>query len=84
MAGIEKKIGNILDRIIEAESRAVIARYESEVEKLELVKLVLNEKTASCARLRGTTMKLFEPLSSSSQTLGIFGEVTRSTTSGSC
>ena len=30
-AGIEKKIGNLLDRIMEAESRTVIARYESEV-----------------------------------------------------
>ena len=51
MAGIEKKIGNILDRIMEAESRAVIARYESEVEKLELEKLVLDEKVASCGTL---------------------------------
>jgi site-specific DNA recombinase len=48
MAGIEKRIGNLLDRIMEAESRAVISRYESEVEKLELEKLVLNEKVASC------------------------------------
>jgi DNA invertase Pin-like site-specific DNA recombinase len=45
---IEKKIGQILDKIVESESRSVIARLESEVEKLELEKLVLDGKVSSC------------------------------------
>ena len=48
MQAIEKKIGQILDKIMEAESRTVIARFESEVEKLELEKLVLDEKASKC------------------------------------
>ena len=47
-AAIEKKISLMLDRIMESESRTVIARYESEVEKLEHQKLVTLEKTAQC------------------------------------
>lgn len=45
---IDKKIGQILDKIVESESRSVIARLESEAEKLELEKLVLDEKVSSC------------------------------------
>lgn len=48
---IEKKIGQILDKIVESESRAVIARLEGEVEKLELDKLVLDEKASSCGTI---------------------------------
>src|SRR3546814_10322316 len=48
MATIEKKIGQILDKIVQSESRSVIARFESEVDKLEMEKLVLDEKAARC------------------------------------
>src|SRR3546814_4186921 len=48
MATIEKKIGQILDKIVQSESRSVIARFESEVDKLEMEKLVLDEKAALC------------------------------------
>lgn len=47
-ASIEKKIGFMLDRIMESESKTVISRYESEVEKLERQKLAMLEKTAKC------------------------------------
>src|SRR3546814_14919046 len=48
MATIEKKIGQILDKIVQSESRSVIARFESEVDKLEMEKLVLDETAALC------------------------------------
>lgn len=48
MATVEKKIGQILDKIVQSESRSVIARFESEVDKLEMEKLVLDEKAALC------------------------------------
>ena len=48
MATIEKKIGQFLDKIVQSESRSVIARFESEVDKLEMEKLVLDEKAALC------------------------------------
>ncbi len=55
-ASIEKKIGFMLDRIMESESKTVISRYESEVEKLERQKLAMLEKTAKC----GTSAKSYD------------------------
>jgi len=48
MATIEKKIWQILDKIVQSESRSVVARFEREVDKLEMEKLVLDEKAALC------------------------------------
>ena len=56
VAAIEKKVASLLDRIMESENRTVIARYESEVEKLEREKLAMLEKTARC----GTAAKSFD------------------------
>lgn len=83
MAGIEKKVSNILDRIMEMESRTVISRYESEVEKLEIEKMVLSEKRSHAAHSHATIRKLFEPLLASLQTLELFGLTARSMTSAS-
>lgn len=47
-SAIEKKISAMLDRIVSASSPTVINRYESEVEKLEREKLVLEEKMSRC------------------------------------
>ena len=56
MATIENKIGQMLDKIVQSESRSVIARFESEVDRLEMEKLVLDEKAASC----GTVAKDYD------------------------
>lgn len=48
LAVVEKKIGGILERIIETESGTVISAYERKVEELEREKLLLQEKTARC------------------------------------
>lgn len=55
-AATEKKIAQLLDRIVESESPAVIGAYERKVEELERQKLVLAEKTARC----GTVAKNFD------------------------
>ena len=47
-SAIEKKIGSLLERIIESESSTVINAYERKVEELEREKLVLAERTARC------------------------------------
>ena len=55
-AAVEKKIGGLLERIIESESGTVISAYERKVEELEREKLVLKEKTARC----GTVARDFD------------------------
>ena len=51
---IDDKIAQLLDRVVEAESRTVIAAYEGRIADLEKQKLVLDEKLASCGRpIRG-------------------------------
>lgn len=48
VAAIEKKIAQLLDRIVESDSATVIGAYERKVDELEREKLVLAEKTAKC------------------------------------
>lgn len=55
-AAIEKNISIMLHRIMESGSKKVIARYEAEVEKLEIQKFATLEKRKNC----GTSEKLFE------------------------
>lgn len=45
---VEKKIGQFLDRIVEAENPTVISAYESKIGELERDKLILAEKIAKC------------------------------------
>jgi site-specific DNA recombinase len=56
IAAIEKKIAQMLDRIVDADSSTVISAYERKVDELERQKLVLAEKTARC----GTMAKSFD------------------------
>ena len=46
MAGIEKKIAEALDRIVESSSTTVIAAFEKRIETLEGEKLLLAEKVS--------------------------------------
>ncbi|MEP2987846.1 MAG: recombinase family protein [Parasphingorhabdus sp.] len=45
---VDEQISKLLDRLIEAESSAVVKAYETKVDTLERKKMVLNEKIAKC------------------------------------
>ncbi|AGH51411.1 resolvase [Sphingomonas sp. MM-1] len=45
---VEKKIGQFLDRIVEAENPTVVSAYENKVGELEREKLILAEKITKC------------------------------------
>ena len=71
---IEKKVGQYLDRIVSTDSPILINSYEGEVRNLEERKISLNEKVQNCGRpLQELSMKLFEPLLDSCQTLVNYG-----------
>ena len=50
MAKTEKKIGQLLDRIVDAESTSVISAYEKRIGELQLEKQIMQEKVANCGR----------------------------------
>ena len=54
IAATEKKIGQLLERIVETSNESVISAYERKVEDLEREKLVLVEKTARCGTALGS------------------------------
>ena len=56
IAAVEKKITQLLDRIVDSDSATVIGAYERKVDELERQKLVLAEKTARC----GTAIKGYD------------------------
>jgi len=45
---VDKQISKLLDRLVQAESSAVVKAYENKVDTLERRKMVLNEKIAKC------------------------------------
>ena len=55
---LEKKISGLLDRIVEAESPALIGAYERKLDELEREKLVLKEKVARC----GTVVRHYDDI----------------------
>lgn len=75
IAATEKKIGQLLERIVETSNESVVSAYERKVEDLEREKLILVEKTARCGTALGSFTQLFEPLLIFSQTIGIFGKM---------
>ena len=46
----DRKIGQLLDRIVDASSSSVIGAYEKRIQKLEEDKIVMQEKLAACGR----------------------------------
>ena len=44
VANTERKIDSLTDRLIETDSPTLISAYESQIKKLELKKIALNEK----------------------------------------
>ncbi|MFP5433371.1 hypothetical protein [Sphingobium sp. ba1] len=59
IAATEKKIGHLLERIVETSNESVISAYQRKVEDLEREKLVLIEKTARCGTALGSSDATF-------------------------
>jgi site-specific DNA recombinase len=56
----EKKIENLLDRIVESTTSSVIAAYEKRIDTLEREKLVLQEKLQTTAKNKRPFAKMFK------------------------
>lgn len=50
LSQIDRKLNQLLDRIVDADSETVIQAYEKRVQEFESQKLVLKEKIANCGR----------------------------------
>lgn len=59
-AELEKKLENLLDRIVDATSPTVIAAYEKRIAAFESEKLIIEEKLNSSTGETGTCEELFE------------------------
>lgn len=77
MAEIEKQASALLDRIVEAPSQSVVARYEQRITELERERLMLAERLESKARPRNTFAEMFE------LTLGVLASPCNSWKNGS-
>ncbi len=60
VAKIDKQIGVMLDRIVDALSESVIAAYEKRIAELERGKLLLAERRANIGRPKRTFEEMFE------------------------
>ena len=80
----DRKIGQLLDRIVDANSDTLIEAYEKRVKELESHKIEMREKIDNCGRPAEDFGKFFEPLLNFSQTLVIFGLLTGWKTVGQC
>ncbi len=56
----EQKVEQLMDRIVEAESTALIKSYEKRIAKLETERFVLAEKLAKTGQSKGTFEEMFE------------------------
>ncbi len=59
--GIDKQIGKLLDRIVEAPSPSVVSAYEQRIEKLEREKLVLLDQAQQKVPPEGRLNEVIEP-----------------------
>lgn len=50
LRGIEKKVNQLLDRIVEATSPSVVAAYEKRIKDLDTEKAIARERIAACGR----------------------------------
>ncbi len=50
---VDRKINNLLDRVVEADSQSLVVRYENRIRELEDSKIVMEEKAAQCGRIIG-------------------------------
>ena len=56
----EQKVEQLMDRIVEADSTALIKSYEKRIARLEADKLILEEKLAKTGQSKGTFEEMFE------------------------
>ena len=77
IAEIEKQTASLLDRIVEASSQSVIARYEQRITELERERLIMAERLQTKARPRKTFAEMFE------LTLGVLSSPCNSWMNGS-
>ncbi len=68
LTAIERKISQLLDRIVDAESASLISAYEAKVRGLEAEKALISEKIGKSERPSTDFTKLIEPLLRFSQT----------------
>jgi hypothetical protein len=59
-ADIDKQIADLVDRIVDASTPAVIAAYETRIARLESDKLVIAEKLENCTQPRHSFEDLFK------------------------
>ncbi|GLO70465.1 hypothetical protein MACH17_19820 [Phaeobacter inhibens] len=57
---LEKQIEGLLDRVVEADSKSIIAAYEKRIEKMERQKLILDEKLVNRGKPAHTFEQMFE------------------------
>ena len=57
---IERKSAQIMERLLDAGSHALVTAYEHQIEKLEERKIALAEKAKNCARPRGSFDETFQ------------------------
>ena len=53
ITAVDKKLDQVMDRLIELDSPAMIQAYENQVQKLEVKKLKIEEKVRNCGRIDG-------------------------------
>lgn len=47
---VEKKIADLLDRVVEASSSSVVRAYEKRIDELEMQKAIMRDKIANCGK----------------------------------
>ena len=60
LAALDKQIGDLVDRIVDASTPSVIAAYEKRIAKLEQDKALIAEKLENCSQPRHSFEELFE------------------------
>lgn len=73
IAELDRQIGQLLDRLIDADGKSVIAAYEKRIGTLEEEKLVLSERPALRAPRKPLSRKCSNSRAASSQTLVKYG-----------
>ena len=75
LKNLDKKIEDLLYRIIETNSAKVISVYETKIEDLEEKRYMLSEKIQNLSVPNKKANKFIELSMQSSQTLGIYGKL---------
>ncbi len=69
---VDRQIGSLLDRTVDAKSASVVSAYEARIEKLERQKIVLAERVETTVPPKGRLEDCIELALNFWQALGIF------------